>query len=189
MAPGIGPGSLGDYSAGLVPVDFIQQLLEDLLAAAEAGIAEPITGNADPCRVFVSHTAPPWDLGDCGQGAGGCATLAVWHGPLEFDQIGDTKCQFHISTQLCIDLLRCVPTLEEEGSAPPDAELTESAAGLNRDIWALQAAVFDFLADEVGCELVTMVPAEPLAPQGGIAGWRFCFFLTLNDPTPTSPAS
>ncbi len=162
-----------------MPSDFINTLLDSYLAALLAGLAS--NGLEAPDRSFVSHTAPPWDLGEC-------ETLAVWHGPIVQRQIVDgNACMVQPETLVCADLLRCVPTMDDQGNAPPASDLTDSAHALNRDVWVLQNLTYKFVAGDIGCEVKRLEPAVAFVPQGGIAGWRVCFAVSLTDPDPPQP--
>lgn len=161
-----------------MPADYLQILASDLLAAALAGLAPARTGNPEPDRVYISHGAPAWD--DCD----GSGQLSVWVGPIQHVQVAlGNVCQIRPSAPLCVTLLRCVPTMNDDGSPPSAAALTASAGELNRDVWSLLTELYAFAA-ALGCDMVDVGSAEPLGPEGGLAGWRVCLDVLLNDSGP-----
>jgi hypothetical protein len=161
-----------------VAADYLQTLAADLLAASLAGLAVARTGNPEPDRVYISHNSPAWD--ECS----GDGQLSVWIGPIVHTQVAvGSVCQIRASAPLCVTLLRCVPTMRDDGSPPTSAELTASADGLNRDVWSLLTELYDYVA-ALGCDIVDVGSAEPLGPDGGLAGWRVCIDVLLNDSGP-----
>lgn len=150
--------------------DDLQILAEDVLAAS-AAILET-TGNPALIRKFVAHGPPALDC---------CDQLAV-----HVAQIGEAPTQAGTVLQpglrhafarvnltaLMITVTRCHPVLDESLAPPTPAELTDAAATLNADAWALWNGLFraqDTLF--AACDLVFFDGMTPLVPQGGCAGW------------------
>jgi len=162
-----------------MPADYLQTLALDLLAAAEAAVDVARTGNPNPDRVYVAHNEPAWDVCD------GTGQLSVYVGPIISTQVTlGNVCQVRPAAPFCVTLLRCVPTMNDDGTPPSAAELTTSAGVLNSDIWSLLNGLYDFATD-LGCDMVDVGEALPLGPDGGLAGWRVCLDVLLNDPGPT----
>lgn len=70
-------------------------------------------------------------------------------------------------------LIRCVPTLTEQGDPPSFASLDESARTLLIDAWTLPAAVL--YAQSSGafgdCSWVEAGPLASVGPEGALGGW------------------
>ena len=164
-----------------MPASFLADLAADLLAAAYAGLDQTITGNPAPDRVYISHGEPAWDFCD------GTGTLVVFVSPISHRQIAShAKCWISPTANFCVELIRCVPSLTDEGSPPPAADLTDSAESLLRDIWSLLQAIYEWFG-LFDCEMVDVGQAIALGPAGGAAGWRVCLSMTLSDPDPPNP--
>jgi hypothetical protein len=149
----------------------LQTLAENVLDAAGDILAT--TGSPEIERAFVSHGPPALDC---------CNQLAV-----HIAQIGEAATQLGASilqpglrhetgrvnlTALMITITRCHPVLDDEGDPPSPEELTEAAAMLNADAWALWSQLYR-LKDDLfaACDLVFFDASVPLPPQGGCAGW------------------
>jgi hypothetical protein len=162
----------------------LQTLAEDVLDAS--GQILGTTGNPEIERAFVSHGPPALDC---------CNQLAV-----HVAQIGEAATQAGTVLQpglrhsfarinltaLMITVTRCHPVLDDNGTQPPSpAELTEAAAMLNADAWALWNGLYraqDVLFD--ACDLVFFDGMTPLPPQGACAGWMMQIRFVLEGYAP-----
>lgn len=68
-------------------------------------------------------------------------------------------------------ILRCVPAVDDIGNPPTVAAIQTSSEALLVDLGLMLAGVYRFLADSPQ-GLATAGNAEPLGPDGGLAGWR-----------------
>lgn len=163
----------------MVDADAFLWALRDVLSSAETALNERTTIGAPDC-LRISHGEPTWD----------CEGLFV-SGQIrpEFS----AKCALMSHAQICVQLLRCVTPLKEAstaGAAVPDCDLlADEAEGLAVDGWALWTGlVAQWKAGtlfgtapltDLGCEQIRWGDLVPLRPQGGLAGWRMCFDVTM----------
>lgn len=154
-------------------VTVIADLLSDLLSTAVGLLTTP------PERQLVVH-------GD--DFAHDCEMLAVHVSSIGFGTIappnGGRSCIVVPSVTLVVTLLRCWPTITTDG-APTAEAITTAAVALADDgsALALGFANCDGLfpsVDQVSCDDVSFVPGlDPIAPEGGLAGWTFTLDVTL----------
>lgn len=160
---GTGPGDL-------------QALAQEYLDACVTALSDTPLGAPD--RSFVSPGPPSWDC---------CPQLSVHvGGPVVADTLPlqPTLAPSHRVARgievnvvlLTATILRCDPTLDDEGSFPDAAELTATAAQTNADLWAIWQYVKAAKREnilwgpkerEFGFE-----PAIPQKQEGGCCGWE-----------------
>ncbi len=148
----------------------LQDLAEDVLAAAEQILAT--TGNPQIARAFVAHGPPALDC--CNQLAvhiGAIGEAATQATSILQPGLRHSFARINLTT-LLITVTRCHPSLDDTGMPPDPDSLTEAAAMLNADAWALWCGLFR-MRDELfeACDLVFFDGSTPLQPQGGCAGW------------------
>lgn len=152
----------------------LSDLLESLLSVAETWVTTP--------RAYISHGRPVAD----------CDSLAVYVGAIRATQPNKNVCAVTPLATLHVVRFVCVPTMEEDGSAPPAADLTESALDLADDAdsifyGAVNAwAAGTLFPDGQGGGLVSCSEIDfgdgiaVLEPQGGIGGWDLTIRVLLN---------
>ena len=77
---------------------------------------------------------------------------------------------------LVVRLLRCVPTVNDNGDPPSRAELHESGMVLMADVGRVLAALYEWRRTETGAAgsgSVTLGQARSIGPSGGLAGFLF----------------
>lgn len=175
----------------MAPTTYLQARLGELLTAALAGLTLARTGNPIPSRSGHTHGPPVPDF--CTDDG----LLAVY---LDNPAVSDDNPSQRITensgpvmrmpvVRLCIDLYRCVPTLDGQGVPPSAAALTTSADGLANDMWALdtylrvnQASLFP---TGLGTEVIpNFSDPVPLNPLGGVGGWRWKIQVPVSDAGP-----
>jgi len=176
-----------------VPASYLYDLAEQLRIQAVAGVSLARTGHAVPARTFVAHGEPVSELCEEDQltvhldvrqpvasRPPSRATVPGHHGQSSGVQLVAT---------LWVTLFRCVPGTEEDGSAPPAADLNTSARDLLVDAWALVTwlwarwAAKDLFTGMVA-PAVSIGDVELLPPRGLTAGWRVPVTVQLSDPGP-----
>lgn len=117
-------------------------LAEILVCSCEilqAGCGEPGSPCGCPCRTFVSAGPPVADLVSCCNGG----QLSIYARDLfPFSNFpsrgGDVNiCTPSLAANVTVQLLRCWPTMKEDGSAPSAAELQAASEGIYRDQYLL----------------------------------------------------
>lgn len=150
--------------------DALQELAEDVLAASGEILAT--TGNPEIERAFISHGPPAMDC--CNQLAVSVARIGeapLFQGSILAPGLRHELGRINLTTMM-ITVTRCHPVLADGGRAPDPAELTEAAATLNADAWALWNCL-NRMQDELfsACDLVFFDGVVPLPPEGGCAGF------------------
>lgn len=160
----------------------IDLLATDLLASATEAL--DYHGRPLPDRRYVAHGIPVWD----------CEQLVVAIRSIEqriergVGQTSAAACATVGIVTLDLAIVRCVPTVDDQGR-PPDADaLTDSAVGLASDasvLWDLiaegrQDGTLFGSFDGIVCSSVTVTQARADTPSGGLAGWTFPVRVTLD---------
>lgn len=151
--------------------DDLQQLAEDVLAASGQILAT--TGNPEIERAFVAHGPPALDC--CNQLAvhiAGIGEAATQAGTVLQPGLRHAFARVNL-TALMITVTRCHPVMDDDGLQPPTPEeLTDAAAMLNADAWALWNGLYRAQGELFeDCDLVFFDGVTPLPPQGACAGW------------------
>lgn len=133
-----------------------------------------------PARQLVSQGPPAWD----------CEQLVVWLQRVRPRLIGgQTKCAVVLVAEYHIGILRCVPTMRNDGTPPAAADLTSSATGLYTDAAEIQqellanwldGTLLASVSHPTPCQIVTVGDLTALAPAGGFAGWDFTLTIQLS---------
>ena len=151
-------------------------LLYDISDAllAEAICCLEDAGMDVPARAYVAVGAPAWD----------CNQITVHVGEvIPVVQQQRQRCSVVLGAQFCVTFLDCVTTDGEANDLPPSAEaLDVDSQRILSYGWQMYRCLLwkwahsDLLTDFVTalCEQVEFGPLEWLAPEGGIAGVRFC---------------
>jgi len=85
----------------------------------------------------------------------------------------DESCERTIAWRFEVGVVRCIPTMEEDGSLPSPADVSEAAVNLLQDQWALHKAIrcCEFTRGSIVLESWT-----PTGPQGGcVGGFWSCY--------------
>ena len=156
---------------------YIWELSQELFDIAVAAVAPERTGQDVPDRRFIHHGQPVVEFCEGG-------TMALWHTPIEFRQIGRYDApQIQTVTTFNIDLWRCWPI---GNNVPPSLERIEDAVRLLQiDAWCLIEGMQTGLAPLAACELVQFQEVRALGPLGGMAGWRMPITIGLSGKTPS----
>lgn len=137
-----------------------------------------------PCRKFVTIGQPVWDsCCDGGQLAAFIDRLYV-NGAFPATENGVITCTAPLSAEVTIQLIRCVPTVAEDGTAPNAQELSDSSRSIYSDMYIAYRAVICCLAQYKKYRRFTMGDSRSVGPQGGCAGFEIRFTVDLVDPIP-----
>lgn len=137
-----------------------------------------------PCRKFVSIGPPVWD--QCCDGG----QLAVWlervYVAANFPASNNTAitCSAPLAGEYVLQLIRCVPTMDEQGNAPSAEALSDSAQDIYSDLYVAYKAVLCCLAAYKKHRNFVMRDGRFVGPQGGCAGFEIRFAVELPDPIP-----
>lgn len=78
----------------------------------------------------------------------------------------------YMRTTLAVGVLRCVNTMQEDGSAPPDSVLTGYSEQMLQDAVDSRDAILEAIDR---CHRVSSISWLPQGPQGGVAGGEWTF--------------
>lgn len=174
---------------------YLSARAQELLTAAQAALTLARTGNAVPARVYRSHGPPAVDW--CNQDL-----LVVYlDNPAEklsnpaqgrAAQVSPGEYLQMPIARFVVELWRCVPTIDSQGTPPTATALDTSASGLQIDIHALvtglrlaQTGGTLFPGAGLGCGDPMFGDPVPLVPQGAMAGWRIRVEYPMNDAGPS----
>jgi hypothetical protein len=172
---------------------FLADLSDDLLACALRGLAETRTENPEPDRVFPHHAVPPVDVcvdstgqltvhWDVSRGIHGLAAIPR-------QPVAPKTCAVLWQGIMVVQLWRCWPGPDQQGTPPPLETVADATDALQRDGWCLLTQVTGehfagTLFADVGCEQVTLGSLVPLGPLGNAAGWQMTLTVALEDGGP-----
>lgn len=161
--------------------DLLVRLTQELLDCACSALEKTACGC--PCRAFVAAGAVAWD--SC------CDGGQLWVG---IDRIfaygnfpapaGVATCMPPLAADLSIGVLRCAPTLNDQGEAPTAAQLTTSGAQVWEDAYAVITAIACCLGEHARARPFVMGNQRPLGPAGACVGSELKVTVALTDPPP-----
>ena len=136
-----------------------------------------------PCRTMVVDGRPAWD--DCCDGQ-----LSVWlERPFFHENFPSAIttaqiCSTFLAGEYVIQLLRCAPSVKDDGSAPTPAELSESARRIYQDMYISLRALTCCLAEHKRYRQYLIREAVIVGPDGGCVGFEIRLTIELHDPMP-----
>lgn len=136
-----------------------------------------------PCRKFVTIGNPAWD--NCCDGQLALVIDRIYVQSV-FPQAegGTITCSSPIVGEFTLQLIRCVPTMTDQGDPPTPQALSDSAANIYADMYIAYRAVVCCLAAYKKSRLFTMRDGRTVGPQGGCGGFEIKFSVQLVDPIP-----
>lgn len=150
----------------------VYDIAADMLASLAARLADP------PTRQYVHAGEPAWD----------CEALIVTvpesglqHSfPGEAATVEQCSPPRHVNLQAWV--IRCVPTLTDNGEPPTVADLDASAAVVLADVWTMAYELWDGWRDKdwgQPCTTVLFGPVSVIGPEGGYTAVRADVFLLV----------
>lgn len=123
-----------------------------------------------------------WDYcGDCGSGQCGMAYLrpgALFPFSTFPQPTIDVTCRSPYAWEWEIGVLRCFPTMDEDGSLPDDADISETQIALMDDQFAILDAVLCCESDFITQRVVEAW--EPAGPGGNCVGGAWSIYVEVN---------
>lgn len=157
--------------------DLVNDLLNEVLACAcdalESGgcPGEPSECGC-PCRHFISIGPVVWDEEACC--SDGQLTVSLDRiypfGNFPAQNSSVNLCQTPLAMDFAVTLLRCYPTMDEQGSAPTHLELQAAGEQLTRDHYILLVNLLCCLAAKKRRQKFVFLGSKFVGPQGGCAG-------------------
>lgn len=134
-----------------------------------------------PDRRYVTLGEPAHDLGpEAGTDCAGQVTVSMdfigsgLPGAETSDSNQTRGCTITDFVSYTIELVRCVPTLENDGTPPSLTDLDDSALDLSIDGYLLRRSIHNAWSSGVfcNCQDIAIGRLEVISPRGGVAGWR-----------------
>lgn len=162
--------------------DLLTRLTQELLDCACSSLEKTQCGC--PSRAFVAVGTVAWD--SCCDG--GQLWVAVdrifpygqFPGPIS----GALNCAPPLAADIVIGILRCAPTLNDQGEAPTAEALSLSAAAVLEDAYTLETGILCCLAEHARARPFVVGNQRPLGPTGGCVGMELRLTVALVDPPP-----
>jgi hypothetical protein len=158
------------------------RLATDLLDAAEACYAGPRTPPCPPDRYLTFGLLPALNCDALLVTFTGVEPRAAFTG----GAVGN-RCTAIPRARLAVWIVRCFPTITEDGDAPPPNDVQAATALLDWDLGCLWDGLIGRWSDKalfpnfpgLDCEAVSFGVAQPYGPQGGVAGWQLPVLVDL----------
>lgn len=144
------------------------------------------TAAGAPSRGFVSPGSPAWDC--CDQLTVHVSGPAMAPTSPGAGALSDAH-RFNLSgyvnlVTLVATILRCVPTVDDDGGFPSPAASDAAAQVILSDLWAVWNHLANAKADGTlfggTCREMVWAPAVALNPQGGCGGWEITTVVQLD---------
>lgn len=140
-----------------------------------------------PCRNFLSAGTPVWDLEACctdGQLTVHFERLYV-HGNFPSEQGEVNVCVAPLAAEVVVTLLRCFPSVKDDGSAPTQDEIGAASEAIYQDQYVLTRCIICNLSSRGRYQKAVFRGSRIIEPQGGCIGVEIRFTIELPDPLPT----
>lgn len=163
--------------------DIAQTILDALISELE------MAGITVPSRRYIhsGEVAHDFSSENCGE-----AFIVAWGGSSQGTVVEGQaagilsqviKCATPMSARFVIVLLRCVPTIDDDGNPPSATSLQESGEQVLADAMTLPAVAIDaHLRNEltgIGCSLAGISQVAPIGPFGAVGGTAMELFVGL----------
>lgn len=161
--------------------DLITRLTQELLDCCCSALEKTACGCPD--RAFVSAGAVAWDrCCDGGQlwvGVERIYAYSAFPAPA-----GIINCFPPLAADIVIGILRCAPTVNDQGEPPTVDALNTSSAQVYEDAYAVTNGVLCCLVPTQRERLFVMGNQRPVGPSGGCTGSELRLTVALVDPPP-----
>lgn len=157
-------------------------LFDDVLACACAALDDfSICGC--PCRKYVAAGPPVWD--NCcpdGQLTVHLERLYV-AGNFPGANGASIVCSAPLAAEFNVTLLRCHPTVDDNGNPPETPALDNAANQIHTDLYILVNALICCLAAKKKTQPFTLLSANIVGPNGGCVAAQIRLAVQLQDPS------
>lgn len=141
-----------------------------------------------PCRMFISAGPAVWDNESC------CSDGAL---SVQFERIFSyerfpaesgtvTSCQMPLAVEVNVTLLRCFPSLNNDGTAPTADTIGTASENVYQDLYVLTNCIICNILSRSKRQAGLFRGSRILSPQGGCIGAEIRFVMELPDPLPFS---
>ena len=174
----------------MIPADRIYAIAEALLAAVEAHYLDPTIAADLPGRRYVANGLPAFDATDDGE----CdeqltvfceTTYGIQGSPLLENPEARLADLGHAmrAAVFAVTIVRCVPTLSDQGTLPTVEAENESSSLIYEDAVLMLNAllVAERAGDLPGCGSVAFLRWQNENAQGGVGGGTLRVVVSLSD--------
>lgn len=166
----------------------LNQILAEILVCAcdvlDNGLADSGAGSCGcPCRSFITAGTPVWDVEACCSGG----QLAVYVRDIyPFSNFPSRStdaniCSPSLAANVTVQLLRCWPTMTEDGSAPTGPQIQTASNDIYRDLYLLTWGLVCCLKIHGRKRKFALTSSKIVGPQGGCVGAEVEFAVELLD--------
>lgn len=163
--------------------DLITQLFDEILACACQAL-DDFTECGCPCRKYISAGRPVWD--NCcpdGQLTVNLDRLYA-HGNFPGTAAGPLFCQAPLAAEFTVALVRCHPTVDDNGDPPSGPTLDAAANQVHTDLYVLLNALICCLSAKSRTQNFVLLNSGNILVNGGCVGFEIRFGIQLVDPLP-----
>ena len=162
--------------------DLIHATLQEILDCACAALDAESECRC-PCRACVVAGPPVWD--DCCEGQLTVHLERLYmHDNFPAALRDPVFCNSELAGDVVVTLLRCAPTVKDDGMAPSCPELSESARKIYQEMYILYTAIVCCLAKARRQRKFVIGDAKIVGPEGGCVGVEIRLTIELHDPMP-----
>lgn len=161
--------------------DALTVLFDSILACACSSLDEFSTCLC-PCRKYVSAGPPVWD--NCcpdGQLTVHLERLYV-AGNFPGANGQSIVCSNPLAAEINVTLIRCHPTVDDNGNPPSLTVLDNAANQIHTDLYVMLNALICCLAATAKRQPFTILSARILGPSGGCVGAEIRLAVQIQDP-------
>lgn len=162
--------------------DYLSQIQTELLACACDALNQ-FGACPCPCRIFISAGPPVWDNEACcsdGQLTIHMERMFV-HGNFPAEQGLVNVCVAPLAAEFNITLLRCFPTVRDDGSAPTANEIQAASESIYQDLYVMTKRVICCLANKGRNQKSVFRGSRIVPPSGGCIGAELRLTIELPD--------
>lgn len=164
--------------------EYLNDLLTEILACACETLNAGESDCECPCRVFVTAGLPVWDSEACcsdGQLTAHIERIYTF-GNFPAQTVGVNLCQTPLAVDIAVTLLRCFPTVKEDGRAPSASEIEAASLSVYRDMYLLTNGLLCCLAQQGRRRKFVFRGVRVVGPQGGCIGTEYLLTVEIADP-------
>ena len=161
--------------------DTLTQLFDSVLACACAAL-DDFSACPCPCRKYVAAGPPVWD--NCcpdGQLTVHLDRLYV-AGNYPAAAGGSIVCSAPLAADFTVSLIRCHPTVDDNGDPPSLVVLDNAAHQIHTDLYVMLNALICCLAAKKKSQPFTVLSANIVGPNGGCVGATIRLSVMIQDP-------
>jgi hypothetical protein len=157
-------------------------IVTGLLELLECACAEvTVNGQGEPCFCGIyPGSNVSWDYcGECNRGKCGMVYLQpgrTFPYTVFPQQELDAKCSLPLGFEIELGVVRCMPTISEDGDLPDPADITAAALGLIADQYALYSAI---KCCETSLQSLVIERWTPSGPQGGCVAGAWTLYAAI----------